>query len=67
MASRNQWERWNNDGHSSKWRERHVNENGGHFIKTPKGWDWVAPAPKSKVKTTAVSSASKTKKSRKTK
>lgn len=48
MASRNEWERWNNDSHAPKWRAEHVDKNGGQFVKTGKGWDWVASAPKKK-------------------
>jgi|TARA_Y100000034_G_C6657761_1_gene288235 hypothetical protein len=48
MASKNEWERWNNDSLSHKWRAKHVAANGGEFVKDHKGWDWVAPVAKKK-------------------
>lgn len=65
MASRNEWERWNNDSHASKWRAKHVDNNGGEFVKTSKGWDWVPPSVKPKAVVKPVAKKPVVKKSRK--
>ena len=40
MANRD-WVRFNEDSKAKKWRELKVQQDGGKFIQTRRGWEWV--------------------------
>ena len=41
MANRD-WVRFNEDSKAKKWRELKVQQDGGKFVQTRKGWEWIA-------------------------
>jgi len=41
MANRD-WVRFNEDSKAKKWRELKVQQDGGKFIRTRRGWEWTA-------------------------
>ena len=36
-----EWVRYNEDSKAKKWRELKVQQDGGKFIQTRRGWEWV--------------------------
>lgn len=50
MTSR-QWVKFNDDSRATRNRERHIEQNGGHFERSRRsnGWQWVAPVQEEKV------------------
>tara|TARA_Y100000034_G_C6827889_1_gene373434 strand:+ start:911 stop:1132 length:222 start_codon:yes stop_codon:yes gene_type:complete len=69
MSSKD-WLRFNDDSRAKSNREKYITKNGGEFINSGRGWEWVASVSKPKpavVSAKPKPSSSKKKKSRRTK